>query len=285
MVFKSVLQNIISSEASYIYVMKMHIDKLVKAVDVIDFSNEKQITEHLIDKGLEIADEVFISSKQDIVINYSNKQSILELEPQIVDSQVKKILNKCWDGLKIEHFELEYFIKHIGTIEGKRAFILLLNEKRKLGEFTLPIEGFAGLGELFNHVLDSLNAEKNFAVARQCIILSQTFFTKDKQYVQSLIISHPLWNSNQFWKDIIEDSIINEINALIECENDISDYDILEGRNKSVIIAALVSYIDIMVSFNKDKKLIIDIAESCKQKYTITDDELPLHFILNISNS
>ena len=149
----------------------------------------------------------------------------------------------------------------------------------------MPIEGFAGLGELFNHVLDSLNAEKNFAVARQCIILSQTFFTKDKQYVQSLIISHPLWNSNQFWKDIIEDSIINEINALIECENDISDYDILEGRNKSVIIAALVSYIDIMVSFNKDKKLIIDIAESCKQKYTITDDELPLHFILNISNS
>lgn len=276
---KITMQRMLSSDASCIYSMKMHIDNLARSVNTISFESELEVIEKLLFKGTDFTDEVFVSRNG----NIRKQESGLELETCIYDDDFRSLLNNCWNGIPLKQEDYQIFTKRISSLEGKKQFILLLNEKRKLGQFLIPDESFQDLGLLLRLVLDAVSIDKNFACVRQCIILSQTFYKKNKEYLQQQILQHPIWKKENYWEELVEESIKKEIEAQEEVIDEFEEKEEIENRVKSVAIATLASYIDIMVSFHKENSEIITIANNCKQKFLITEEDFPLSYIINIT--
>ncbi|OMJ72009.1 hypothetical protein SteCoe_29653 [Stentor coeruleus] len=276
---KVTMQRTLSSDASCIYSMKMHIDNLARSVNTISFESELEALEKLLFKGTDFTDEVFVSRNSNI-----RKQEIgLELESCIYDEDFRSLLNNCWNGIPLKQEDLQIFTNRISSQEGKKQFILLLNEKRKLGKFLIPDESFQDLGLLFRLVLDSVSIDRNFACVRQCIILSQTFYKKDKEYIQQQILQHFIWKQENYWEELVEESIKKEIEAQEIVIDEFEEKEEIENRVKSVAIATLASYIDIMVSFHKENSEIMTIANNCRNKFLITEEDFPLSYIISIT--
>jgi hypothetical protein len=157
-----------------------------------------------------------------------------------------------------------------------------LNEKRELGEFLLPDKTFSQLGELFKIVLDVLITQKDFKCARQCIILSQTFNNCEKIYIQSFIVNHPLWDSQNYWPSFLENSIDLEIcktNVGLDNEESLEEFN---NRIKTVVVSTLASYIHIMVCFKRDSQDISQAVEKCKVKFSVSEDDFNINSIINL---
>ena len=227
---------------------------------------------------MEITDEVFIS--REIT---TNTLIGTELERSFIDDAFRAIMDVCWTKQKLKPEDFQYFASIIGTPDGKKIFISALNDKRKIGAFLIPEENFITLGKLFRLTLDSLMAENSFSCVRQCIILSQTFYNKDKVYVQNLIVSHAIWENKSYWIQLVEDSIDKEIDNLQEFERFDDSKEEKENRSKDVILTTLTSYADIMNCFRVEKETITEVIRKCKDKFFISTQEL--EYILNLAYS
>lgn len=277
---KKICQNLVSSEASCIYTMKMHLDKLAVLVEQTNFDIEMKKVETLIKKGTEIANESFVSK----ATQNPSPQPIHDLALCIHDEDLSKIVHSCWQGSHLPSYLNEVFQAKISTSEGKKGFIQILNEKRKIAEFLVPGEGFKSLVALFRLTLDSVQANKNFPVTRQCIILSQTFYNESHEFVQQSITDHPLWSIEGYWDTLVIESILYEVQQANEAACIESNRKESEQRNKEVIISTLIAYMDIMNSFNKGIKLIETVLNKCKIKFSLLDEDIPYSFIIGLAN-
>lgn len=277
---KKIFQSLVTSEASCIYTMKMHLDKLAVLAEQIHFDIEMQEVEALIKKGTEIANESFVPK----ATQNASSLPIFELGLCIHDEELSKIVDSCWQGISLPKDEIEIFTAKISTSEGKKGFIQILNEKRKIAEFLVPGEGFNSLVTLFRLTLDSVQLNKNFPVTRQCIILSQTFYNENHEFVQQSIVDHPLWSIEGYWDSLVIESISYEVQQLNEISGIESNRKENDQRNKEVIISTMIAYMDIMNSFNKEITLIESVLNKCKIKFSLLDEDIPYNFIIGLAN-
>jgi len=92
-------------------------------------------------------------------------------------------------------------------------FLICLNKYRIAGKFRLLESSFQTLGELIRFILDQSFLENDYESARYCMILSQTFYTKDidiknkitkhKISLQEQIESHEVWKNLEFWENFL----------------------------------------------------------------------------------
>ena len=190
-VLREVLQDFVSGEAGNIYSMKMLLDHLPIAIDTFNPEMDQKMFIDSIFTGKNIVDESFVSYSQ-----IMNRISTIEILENHDEEEFLKTINNCWTGVSLTQEEKLHFDKKVKSLEGKKRFIIILNEKRKNGEFFIPENTFNDLGELFNIALNSLQDLETLNMAKQYIILSQTFYTKgsnqEKNYLQALIISNSL---------------------------------------------------------------------------------------------
>lgn len=276
---KKICQHLITSDANCIYSMKMHFDKLAGLIEQTSFEIEKKELEALTNKGTQIANESFVSKPT----TKPDAQTLLDLGLCINDEELNQIVSDCWSGTRLTKETNEIFKAKISTIEGKKGFIQVLNEKRKIAEFLVPGEGYDSLGLLFRATLDSLLLNKNFPITRQCIILSQTFFNDSHGFIQDLIIDHPLWNLPGYWEILVTESIIDEVKQSNEVTGVESNHEETNKRNKAVIVSTLIAYMDIMNSFNKGTDLISGVLSKCKKQFHLVDEEIPYNFIIGLN--
>ena len=70
-----------------------------------------------------------------------------------------------------------------------------MNSKRTQGIFTLEEKGFFQVSELMIAALNECERAQDIIIAKNCIILSQTFykiFEGTKDYLQNYILNHTL---------------------------------------------------------------------------------------------
>lgn len=278
---RQVFQKFVSGEASNIYSMKMHVDILPAAIDTFNPEIEQRLFVDSVFTGRLVEDECFLS--------YSNGIPEKSMADVQFDENFTKVINDCWAGKGLTPAGKSYFIEEIQKNKGKKKFIMMLNEKRKNGEFKIPAQTFEDLGTLFNSALDSFDNMEHLSVAKQCIILSQTFFSylgdsEEKTYLQSLIFDHPLWKKEEYWEFLMDSAISVSLESLTEFGDDSDTKEDLEMRKKSVISSAIISYAHIMTTFKIDKGQIVSLLEKSKSKHQLSDEELPILYLVDLDN-
>lgn len=284
------LQVFISGEASSIYSMKMHLDNVPSAIETFSPEKDQKMFVDSTNTGKVLENEIFIGYNQ----GYSEKDAI-EIIDMYSDEEIKKVIDNCWAGNSLTPKEKIEFTEKIKTKNGKKKLITALNEKRKNGQFEVPRVSFEDLGELFRITLDHIDIVDHLNAIKQCIILSQTFYSlklpseeaknqPNRIYLQSLIIDHPVWKKEDQWTYIVENAVETALESLNMFGDEIDVNEDLEIRKKSIISSTVISYGHIMQSFNVDKKKVAGILDQIKLNYNLTDEELPILYLMNLTN-
>ena len=189
-----------------------------------------------------------------------------------------------------ENFDEEKKNKLLEYIEDKRVyvfFLIVLSKLRTNNRFKQEEILINLLGVILNKILDVSEKEKLYDNAKNCIILSQTFFfSKDnieKNYLMEKIKKHKWLVSPDFWVNFIERAIDIEIDKFLSLSGVITKEDILNNHKdlndkiksklSELLFSQLLPYVNNMVEFKLDLKTIVFITEKFISKYQFIQEE------------
>ena len=245
---------------------------------IIQITNEKEDLEK---SEYKIKDKIcFIQyeSKIDLIYENSNNDKYLmmfqEMGKLLGDSykdkmkeyKTKKELNHKLKEIldlddKISEKDEEYLESILKTDIGKSSFIICLTQLRTCGKLEKSNLFIEYMSKIINKLLEYEKENKEFIYLKSCLILSQTFYYLDKDN-QKIYISNYLKNnrwitSPNFWRGFIDYILKKELN---KDDLQISNY-------FKVLIAQLITYINNMIEFNIDKRIIIKIVDEFLKQY------------------
>ena len=161
-----------------------------------------------------------------------------------------------------------------------RFFLIVLSKLRTNNRFEQSDQVINLLGKTLNHILDIAEADENFDNAKNCIILSQTFFVmKDnkKCYITEFIRNHKWLSSVDFWIKFVEKMIDMEINRFVTLNKNVTKEEILNQPEKlnpkirhklsELLFSQLLPYVNNMNEFKLGIKNIIFVTEAFSDKY------------------
>ena len=174
---------------------------------------------------------------------------------------INETVNDIWDGLSYNNNKLEILFKeHIYRLR----FLRMLNQYRIEGIFLLQNMSFKNFCMIISSLLEKSIEYEDYECIKFCMILSQTFYLQGEKKVslQSGIALNQIWQDKNFWKNIIEYSIYEDLNIskgyIVFLKEDVKTR---ERRVESTIISNLITFLFNMKLFGyseKDTKVVID---------------------------
>lgn len=142
------------------------------------------------------------------------------------------------------------------------------------------------LGYILKEILSIAEAKKDYNAAKNCILLSQTYYIRDEKTNQKLFlfdkIKNNKWiNSVEFWRVFINNQIVMEFKRfesiypnqkldLIKNNTNLPKKYI--GRVREILFSCLLSHLSNMMEFFIDKKIVLKILDEFINKYQYLDD-------------
>ena len=297
----------------------LQIEKIIKEVtdkNICDFQNiihnikiNKDIRQLILDfKGNEKPEEEILFNYFPSTINFSNCddnkafeiyqksiefiKDIVEQEYPNYDRQLELNKNDLRELLYklFAKFEKEKSVKikeYVMNEKIHQYFLILLSKLRTNNRYKQSKILIDFLGELLNIILDESEKNKIYNNAKNCIILSQTFYYEnngDKIYLLEKIKNHKWLKSLDFWLNFGDLSILPELEKLIEKSPNITKEDILNNNKEKitsnlkkkisdVIFAQILPFVNNIKDFGIDLKVIIEITENFLHKYDYLNEE------------
>ena len=158
-------------------------------------------------------------------------------------------------------------IEIINDDVGKQIFLNQLNKLRANGKYQKSEVFIKLIGKIFNLTLDLAEKTNDYSWARNCIILSETFYylENDKKiYISNLINQNKWLKKINFWRGFIEFNLNGEIEK-------ISNYN--KQNLKDILLNVLAPIINNMKCFGIDIRIIIKITDEFLDKYNYLDEE------------
>ena len=203
-------------------------------------------------------------------------------------NDMRNLLTKMFDNSEaISTTDKETLLNYISNTETHFLFLIILSKLRTNNRFCQSKNLINILGEILNKILD--NAKKNniYSHARNCVILSQTFFynneKNEKVFILEKIINNPWMKSSEFWINYVEIPIKEEIEKVILSNYpEISMEDIINESEKineklkrkigEILFSQLLTCINNMKEFNINNKIIINIVDDIIYKYNYLNE-------------
>ena len=157
--------------------------------------------------------------------------------------------------------------KIINTIKNAESFFIALNNYRVKGKLNLNDKFYELVLYIYNSTFDLLKENNNYTLGNLMIILSQTFYKengKEKIYILEGIKSHEIFKPNEFWKNIINNKIEDELKNLMRLE---ASKLLNQEKKEEIIITKLLAFCSLMKEFNLDKNKISNICALIFEKY------------------
>mgnify|MGYP006873039706 CR=1 FL=1 len=178
--------------------------------------------------------------------------------------------------------EKKELISYLKVPKFRNYFIITLSKQRTKGRFQRGEKLIEDLAEILNFILDISEREQNYEDAKNCIILSQTFYTeiiidkktkqKYKRYLFDYIMDNKWLTSISFWAGIIDFMIQKEIKKNEEISKDSIEKESLEDRRlriSNIGFTQLLSYANNMIEFYVKKETIKQMLDLFIKKYDI----------------
>ena len=225
----------------------------------------------------EIANKIY----KKLNLKYPNYNLEIEKEKLLTNKISNKILSFINKNNKLESpskEELKQINKLMDSKFNRKIFIQKLNEFRNSGIFVIPEEIFNEIGEIFNSMLNKVRDDNDFYCAKNCIILSQTFYInidENKIYLYTKIKNNPLFKSKLFWDKFIKYSIDIGISysSNVNINNTSYSSEVIEPiKYDNIVFGQLIPLTDNMIEFGLDKDVIQELIIPIIQKYNLSEE-------------
>ena len=177
-------------------------------------------------------------------------------------------------------------LKYIEDVETHNYFLILLSKLRTNNRFEQSNQLIDLLGEILNKILNMAEEYKNYENAKNCIILSQTFYyekNNEKFYLIEKIRKHKWLLTSDFWFNFIDIMISKELDKFLANHPETSKNEILNNSDEvseklkskisELLFSQMLPYVNNMTEFKLPLKTIVEIAETFYQKYNYLSDE------------
>jgi hypothetical protein len=164
-------------------------------------------------------------------------------------------------------------------------FLIYLSRQRTQGRFARSQKLINDLADILTLILDTSEQEKDYEAARNCMILSQTYYYEEKDkddkvkkiYLLEFISSCKWFRNPEFWRGIIQTMIDLEIKKYLKNnpdEKSLYDKDKQESRERlsNFCFSQLLPYSNNMREFYMDDRVIIKIIDEFVEKYYVSKE-------------
>jgi hypothetical protein len=218
---------------------------------------------------------------ENIFENYDEK---LEDKKNRFRDLIIKFFDKNRQTTEDEKKQLLEFIEDTRT---HNIFLIVLAKLRTNNRFCRDRFLIELLSDIMLKLLDNAQKINDFSIAKNCLILSQTFFfydEKDKNkkiYISNYIKKHPWLQSPRFWGDFILRQILSEFNKVEERNKGIERMIIslrkcvpenMKPRIGEVLFSQLLPYVGNMNEVEVDKKVTIKIVDTILEKFPYIEE-------------
>ena len=174
--------------------------------------------------------------------------------------------------------DLNELINFIKSSEYRSYFLFALTNERSRGNFKMKEKLFDEIITILNTILDLAQKENNFKDAKNCMILSQTYYKElevddevKKIYLMEYLKKNK-WISNiSFWKEFIELEISKEKEKFEE-EAKKKNITPKNGRVKQIYFSKIITHSNNMKMFGLYKSDVMSISDFFMKKYELPDD-------------
>ena len=249
------------------------------------FAVNNDCTPEEIIQATQISDEIIKKMRKYLSENFPNTD--LQIQESLIE--LPDIINKFFDlELELTTEEKSEILKLIkDDIKIYPQMITLLSRLRgnsKLYKSRLHIEF---LVDILNEILIITENKKDYDAAKNCILLSQTYFLKDektnqKTYLFEKIKNNKWINSIEFWNVLISnqlkkqfkrfESLYPEENLNLE-NNNTNIPQKYKGRVKEILFSCLLTQISNIIDLQIDKKIILKLLDGFINKYQYLDEK------------
>jgi hypothetical protein len=153
--------------------------------------------------------------------NFRDIRKDLDMEVEKKKYRLRFLCTKIFKigpGVGFKPEEKAELLEYLNESSFKSYFLVILSRQRTKGRFQRSETLIHDLKEILDHILDIAEKEKDFDNAKNCIILSQTFYhekkkgkKKKKIYLFDYIKNNKWLKDLNFWEGIIEEMIQIEI--------------------------------------------------------------------------
>ena len=207
------------------------------------------------------------------LLSYSEKNETNKIENKNNEIQSEDSSNN--EKNEVTNEEIDYLCKEMEYEEYRKYFLIKINNFRAKGYLDMPNKIFNYLSKIFSEIAKHLisneeNNENNFCIkdficSRLVIILSQTFYTtknEKKIFLCEEIKKEKVFQTLEFWKELINEMIIRECNSVFESKKELNIIDD-ENRTKKIkdeiYFAQIIPFIGSMTGFGISKEEIKNI--------------------------
>ena len=248
------------------------------------YPTNKDSTSEEIIKISQISDDIIKKMRKYIIDNFPGCN--LQIQEALVE--LPDIINNFFD-IRIEltediKNEILKLLKEDITIYPQ--IITLLNRLRANSKFNKSKPHIEFLGIILKDILAIAEEKKDYNAAKNCILLSQTYYIKDEKTNQKIYlfenIKNNKWvNSTDFWRVFINNQIKVDFNRFQEMYPE-KKLDLLNnnkklekkylGRVKEILFSCLLSHTNNMMEFKIDKRIALKILDEYLNKYQYLDE-------------
>ena len=178
--------------------------------------------------------------------------------------------------------EKNKLMEHLQQKWSQNYFLIYLSKQRTSGRFSRSQKLVKDLAEILNLILKTAEKEKDYHAAKNCMILSQTYYydEKDKdgntkkKYLIDYIINYNWLRTPGFWRGIIEEMIVSEAKKYMDInpkEHDLFDKNDKSSREKlsNICFSQILPYVNNMKEFFMDERFIVKIIDEFVENYEI----------------
>ena len=177
--------------------------------------------------------------------------------------------------------EKKELIELIKVASFRKYFILMLSKQRIKGRYKRSKKLIDDLSDILNKILEIAEREKDYEEAKNCIILSQTYFYEIKKedkklykyYLFNRIKDNKWLNSIEFWENLVVTMVEIEIQ---NNEKSIKKYNLSEKHKKNAInnigFSQLLTFSQNMLEIGIPKEDVISLVKKFIDKYEISKE-------------
>lgn len=157
-------------------------------------------------------------------------------------------------------------------------FLTRLNNYRSTGKLELSEDLFNSIKIIFDKASDNLLIKNNKKISDCLIILSQTFYVmknNEKYFLQKELKKKEYFNSVDFWKNSIENSIVLELERFgdeLKKNNIVLDEKKKQKKLDEILFTKIVSFITCLNGFELNREKIDNILIPLMNKYNVKEE-------------
>ena len=254
-------------------------DKPDEEIPLIQYKPETDFEKASTPDEFKINHEVILAMKSVIPEIAPN----FEIEKENQKQEMRELSKKIFITNKpFTEEEKKKLMEYLTQKWSQTYFLIYLSKQRTNGRFARTQKLVNDLAEILNLILKSAEKEKDYHAAKNCMILSQTYYfdEKDKEghtkkkYLLEYILNYPWLRTPDFWRGIIEEMITSEAKkymALNPNEPSLFDKDNKTSVEKlsNICFSQILPYANNMKEFFMDDRLILKIIDEFLEKYHV----------------